>query len=503
MAKSPATRRAKDPNLNGGSYGHVPVYDAGMTFTDIGSSGLRAFSGWVREEYLPQLQGRQAARVFREMLDNSPIVGAVMFAILGVMRKVEWRTVPADDSPQAKEAADFVESLRFDMSDTWEDFIAEALSMLGYGFAPHEIVYKRRLGLRKFGSPVPSSKFDDGAIGWHRLPIRGQDTILKWFFGPNGEILGLTQQPWVGTLIDIPMEKMLLFRPSQHKNNPEGKSILRTAYRSYFFVKRLEEQEAILFERMSGLPVIKVPNSLLEAAAGNGPQAALAQSALNAYKKLVANVRIDEQMGILLPSDVYQTGAGAGNVPMYEFKLETPNFGRSNLDADTPIKRHKIDIMTSVLCDFLEMGHTSRGAQNLADTKVDLFMQAVESWLNAVSAVINRHGLPRLWALNGFDPNVMPELVPDMAQRVDLDVFSNMILRLSQAGMPLFPDEDLERYVRDTAGLPDAGEDNSFAADMTADAGDDPATVASKRARMRAVVKSQLVGFLAKRGRKP
>jgi hypothetical protein len=499
MAKSPAARRAKDPNLNGGSYGAVPVYDNGMKFADLGSTGLRAFSGWVREEYLPQLQGRQAARVFREMLDNSPIVGAVMFAILGVMRKVEWRTEPVDDTPAAKEARDFVDSLRFDMSDTWEDFITEALSMLGYGFAPHEIVYKRRAGLKPFGSAVPSSQFDDGAIGWHRLPIRGQDTVLKWFFGPNGEILGLTQQPWVGTLIDLPMEKMLLFRPSQHKNNPEGKSILRTAYRSYYFVKRLEEQEAILFERMSGIPVIKVPNSLLEAAADGNPNAV---AALNAYKKLVANVRIDEQMGILIPSDVYQTGTGAGSVPMYEFKLETPNSGRSNLDADTPIKRHKIDIMTSVLCDFLEMGHTSRGAQNLADTKVDLFMQAVEGWLNAIAAVINRHGLPRLWALNGFDPATMPQIVPDMAQRIDHDIFSNMILRLSQAGMPLFPDPELEQYIRDTLGLPDAGENAAIAEDETIETAEpDPAQAADKRKRLQATIKKQLVHFLAKRGR--
>jgi hypothetical protein len=32
------------------------------------------------------------------------------------------------------------------MSHTFEDFITEALSMLGYGYSVHEIVYKRRLG---------------------------------------------------------------------------------------------------------------------------------------------------------------------------------------------------------------------------------------------------------------------------------------------------------------------------------------------------------------------
>jgi hypothetical protein len=503
---------AKDPNLNGGSFGSVPIFDPNMRFSDIGSGGLRAFSGWVREEFLPKLIGRQGATVYREMLDNSPIVGAVLFAIMGVMRKVEWRVEPADDTPAAREAADFAESLQFDMSHTWEDFVVEALSMLTYGYAPHEIVYKRRLGPQPFGSKIPSSEYDDGLIGWHRLPLRGQDTVLKWFFGPNGEVLGLTQQPWIGPLIDLPMEKMLLFRPTQHKNNPEGKSILRSAYRPYFFVKRLEEQEAILFERMSGLPTIKVPNTLLDAAAAGD---ANANMMLTAYKNLVANVRIDEQMGLLLPSDTWKDANGDPTaIPMYDFKLETPNSGRSNLDGDTPIKRHKVDIMTSVLCDFLEMGHTSRGAQNLADTKVDLFMQAVEGWLNSVAAVINRYAVPRIWGLNGFDRKLKPEFVPDLAQRIDLDGFSNAILRYSQAGMPLFPDPDLESFVRETTGMPDAPEGDAYLALTSAQSGVDPQGVdssvdsseparpLSKRMRMEAVVKARFLANIHKRGRR-
>lgn len=64
-----------------------------------------------------------------------------------------------------------------------------------FGFSFHEIAYKKRLGTqpsitRKFLAPgqqpeeLPSSDYDDGRIGWRRLPIRGQETILKWFFDP-------------------------------------------------------------------------------------------------------------------------------------------------------------------------------------------------------------------------------------------------------------------------------------------------------------------------------
>jgi hypothetical protein len=453
-----ATRRsrapAKDPYMDGSGGWPIPTFDHGMTFRDIGSTGLRQYSGYVREEFSPALMGREAVRVYREMRDNSPTVGAIMFAILGVMRKVEWRTEPANDSAEAAKLAEFADSLRLDMSHSWEDFIVEALSMLTYGFAPHEIIYKRRMGQKRPSSPFPSSKFNDGLVGIRRLPIRGQDTVVKWFFGVNGEILGLTQQPYTGPLIDLPIEKLLLFRPTQHKGNPEGYSVLRTAYRSYYFIKRLEEQEAILFERMSGLPTLKLPNQLLEAANAGDPGAV---ATLAAYKKIVTNVRIDEQMGLLLPSDMWPgTTGGASTAPMFEFKFEVPQGGtKSGVDADKTIARHKLDIMTSVLADFIQLGHEERGTQSLAVTKVDLFMQAVEGWMNAIAAVLNRHLLPRVWALNGLNIDLMPQYAPDMVQRIDLDVLSNFILRLSQAGMPLFPDEPLEEALRDGAGLPE------------------------------------------------
>jgi hypothetical protein len=137
----------KDP-LGGGSWGEPPSFRSSMLLADLGSTGLRAFGGYIREEFVPNLAGRQGTTIYREMLDNSPIIGAVMFAILGTMRKVEWRCEAADDSGPAQKAAEFADSLRFDMSHTWENFITEVLTMLGYGYSFHEIIYKRRLGIQ-------------------------------------------------------------------------------------------------------------------------------------------------------------------------------------------------------------------------------------------------------------------------------------------------------------------------------------------------------------------
>lgn len=460
-----AIEARRSPFMDGSGGWPMPNMLAGMTFADIGSSGLRQYGGWVREEFLPQLVGQQGARMYREMVDNSPTIGSLLFSIQQSMRKVEWRVTPANDTPAAQELADFADSLRFDMSHTWEDFVTEALSMLAYGYAPHELVYKARLGPNPpivGGKPMPASRFSDGRIGLRRMPLRGQDTVIKWFLSDSGEVKGMTQQPYVGTLIDIPIEKMLLFRPTIHKGNPEGRSVLRNSVRPYVFIKRLEEQEAIMVERFGGLPVMYVPSALLEAAQSGD---ANAQAMVSSYKRILTNVRIDEQMGVMLPSDTFQGPNGPSSVRMYEFRLVTPE-GRASagLNTDVIINRYKLDIWVTCLADFIQLGHAVRGTNNLATVKVDMFYQAIEGWLNALAAVLNRHLLPRIWRLNNLPVDLMPEYVPDMAQRVDLDSLGAFLASMATAGAQLFPDPDLENFLRDAAGMPDISDEAAYGA---------------------------------------
>ncbi len=453
------------PNINQ-SWGPVPVLTDGMTFYEMGQTGLRQFSGWVREEFLQTLVGRQAAQKYREMRDNDPQIGGMMFAIEATMGKVEWRVEPADGSGAAQEKADFIDSCRSDMSSSWIETVTDHLSYLTYGFNFSELVYKKRNGRdpgmdprpNYQGEELPKSDYDDGLIGWRRMPGRSQDTIIKWFFDRNGQTKGVTQQPWVGPLVDIPIEKSLLFRPVHYKSNPEGRSILRNAYTSFYYRKRLQEQEAILFERLGGVPVIYIPGQILAAANDGDPQAV---AAVNLYKKIAINLRTDEQMGLVLPSDTYKNDAGWSNVQQYKFELVAPQMRAASINMDQTITRYATSMLTSVLADFLTLGHEARGTQSLAVTKVDMFMQAIEGYLNGMSQVYNKYAIARLFTLNGFDLDLAPKIAPDLAQRVDLDVLSNYVLRLAQAGMPLFPDEDIQTYLKDAAGLPDV--DDSMA----------------------------------------
>lgn len=112
------------------------------------------------------------------MSNNDETIGAILFAIEMLVRQASWNVEPGGSTAKDREAAEFVKSCMDDMQQTWIDTISEILSFLTYGWSFHEIVYKRRMGRTKDNRT--SSKYDDGLIGWMKLPIRSQETLYQW-----------------------------------------------------------------------------------------------------------------------------------------------------------------------------------------------------------------------------------------------------------------------------------------------------------------------------------
>ena len=163
--------------------------DPGATFDPLqlleyGSTGLNRWGGNVAEEFLPQLVWPYAAKVYKEMSDNDPVVGAVMYMIQQIVRKAEWSVVEASDAPADKEAAEFLRQCMNDMSVSWADTISEILSYFIYGWSYHEIIYKYRRGPRQ-SDPRFRSKYTDNRIGWRKIPIRSQHTLYGWVFADD------------------------------------------------------------------------------------------------------------------------------------------------------------------------------------------------------------------------------------------------------------------------------------------------------------------------------
>jgi hypothetical protein len=131
---------------------------------ELGATGLKRTSGYINEEFLPQLKGRKAVQIYREMSDNDPVIGSLLFSVDRLLREIDWRVEPASSKPEDKQAAEFIEQCMDDMSSTWDDVISEILTMLPFGWSWHEVVYKKRVGPWE-KDPKHRSKFTERSAG--------------------------------------------------------------------------------------------------------------------------------------------------------------------------------------------------------------------------------------------------------------------------------------------------------------------------------------------------
>jgi ParB-like chromosome segregation protein Spo0J len=409
-----------------------------------GLTGLNQVEGYIYEEFLPQLKGIHAARVYREMSDNDPIVSTMLYAIDMFMRRAKWSVQPAGEDKKSEEDAKFLEECRSDMSMTWPEFIAEVNTMLTFGWSYFEILYKRRFKTTNADGNA-QSKYDDGKIGWRKFDPRSQESLDRWVFDDSDYSLkGMVQRP-APTYDEryIPIGKSLLFRTTSRKNNPEGRSVLRAAYRPWYFKKRIEEIEGIGIERdLAGLPFAEIPARMMGKNASEEDKA-MVQS----IRTLIANVRRDQLEGIVWPQDWDE-----GGNPQYTFKLMNSG-GSRQFSTDQTITRYEQRIAMTVLADFILLGNDSSGSFALSTSKSGMFQASLTAWMDIIKDVLNNYAIPRLFRLNGVE-GPYPQFAYEPVQKPSLADLATFVAALAGAGAQLFPDTNLENYFRDLAGMP-------------------------------------------------
>lgn len=391
---------------------------------ELGRSGLKIWAGTIDDEYLPDLRGARGRRVYREMADSDPIIGACLGTIAQYIQHVPVMVTARDESPEADDLREFIKTCLSEMAMTWAATLTEILSMLVYGWSLLEIVYSRRA---------------DGRYGWDMWSSRAQESLDSWQFDTSGRLAAFVQRPAPDFQQHvIPAERFLLFRPSTSRGNPEGRSLLRSAYVPWYYQKRIREIEGIGIERdLAGLPVMYLPPEVLADSTRAEP-----------YKDIVCNVRRDEQEGVLLPA-----AYDAHGNKLYELTLLSTS-GSRQFDTDRVLQRYQREIATSLLCDFVLLGHERVGSFALASSKTDVFALAVAAWLTSILSVINHDAIPRILALNGLDTDLAPQLTHGDVETSDLGELGQYIQALAGSGMPLFPNAELEAHLLRVAQLP-------------------------------------------------
>lgn len=448
------------PDQSGGD-GRTAAFDA------YGISGLTRYGAISRvyEEFLRELQGPQGMKSYREMQDNCPITGAILFAAQHLCRRVSFTFRPANGSNEAHKVADFCGGAIFDdMESTWADTLSEILTMLPFGWALMEFRMKRRVGMGEpdltppgigtqnisgVGYKVPDfapSRFSDGKIGFRSWSLRSQETLFMWEFDEDSNAVVMQQMaPPDYRIRRIPVAKSLLFRTQVSKNNPEGRSILRNAWTSYYFKKNLQVFEGIGIERnLAGYPMIQmekpdIANGLAVPDIWN-PKDPDMVNLLAAMKRMVRSVRRDEQEGMVMPW-------------WAKFSLLSTG-SRRGLDTDVIIKRYDQRIAMSMMADFIMLGHEAVGSKALAATKISLFTSALSSFLDTACSLIDRRAVPTLLDFNGIPQELAPVLEHGEVEDVNIQELGDFIAKIAGTGFNPLAEFDAQKHVMQAAHMP-------------------------------------------------
>lgn len=412
---------------------------------EVGAPGLKRSGGIVVEEFLPQLQGVRANKVYNEMWMNDPVVGAIYQAVTMLMRGSEWRTVPFSQDKKDLDNAMFLEGCLTDMEHPLSAIIDEAITMLPFGFAVMEMVFKQRRGPDN-NNPKYVSQYSDNKVGIRKVELRSQDSLASWVFDEETEelVAFIQMAPPKYQSVQIPMSKCLHFVTRKINGNPEGTSILRNAYRPWYFKKRIEEIEAIGIERdLAGFPVMYVDPDIMDPDGSDEKKAVFQE-----YKDVVKNIRRDALEGLVLPS-MYDEG----NNQLYRLELLTSG-GQRQFETNEVVERYDQRIAMTVLADFVLLGSKSHGSYALSSDKTEMFSVALKAWMDVIKDELNNTLVPTLWKLNGLPLDRMPELQYGDFETPALGDLGNFIQVLANSGAELFPNPALEAHLMRIAGMP-------------------------------------------------
>ena len=413
----------------------------------LGWSGLKQHGGSIDDEFHRALRGERGKKLLREMADNDPIVGTIIQGISTFVRQTEVHIRNPSESAEGAANAEFVTQCLDDMSASFDDVLSEVMrSLIVFGFAYLELVYKLRDGDN--ADPRRNSDYDDGKVGWRKWGARPPETIHRWAFDDDGGIKGAYQLQMDGGEVFLPIEKCLLFRTEIINGNPEGRSMLRNSFTSYYYAKNLREIEAIGIERdMTGLPVLRVPPAIMASAPGTR-EAAIRSD----LEKLGQQIKRDERAFMMIPAKEY-----GGQSTGYDFEL-IASPGSHSIDTDVVIRRYESRMAMPLLAEVMFLGVD--GGQGLGgalgEVKLEMFERSITALLERIAAPINDFAIPRLMRLNGsMNREVYPTFTFGPVSRPRLAELGQFLQQAAGSGV-VMPDRTLENYVRSQAGLPEA-----------------------------------------------
>lgn len=458
--------------------------DADFATSELGYSSPSPWTAWTREERVPELRDKAGLRTYYDMKRADSTVRGALRLLKTPIQAARWFVEPYDDTPLSKSIADFVQENLFNLLGCpWSQFIEDALLMCDFGYMAFEKVWVEpysdedkvkdgKLRLCKLAARHPMDVREwvwdenggpDGFI-MENISIQGTGNVFSNYpahgstspsdyspsLGSNsytssarkslraGNTSGLSSAQINDALrtnrinqlpngtyddgsVEIPIGKALIFTLEREAGDLRGISILRSAYKHYFYKDTMYKIDAIQKERHGiGVPIIKMPLGF-----STGDRA-LADN-------LGRNLRTNERAHIVVPM----------NWDVAFAKLEG-----QPVDCMKSIEHHDMKIKSNILAPFMD-------ESNVNPDSLDVYYKATRYIASTLCDTINHYLIPQLVGMN-FTRGKSPYLrVRRIGEEEALRTLSFAFRNFVGAGA-IRPDDPLEKFLRSELDLPPA-----------------------------------------------
>lgn len=405
--------QAKDSNAS-----FIPILEktpAKPNLSELGTTGQTNYGGLAREDYNAELRGINGLQMYDKMRKSDGQVRATLRLVKTPVLAARWYVEPGGEEDSDREMALHIENNLFKwMTTSWNQFLTEVLLMLDYGHYAFEKVFAMR----------------EGMVIWQKFAPRHPMDISEWMFDPNGGLDGFKMvTPGDSREITIPIDKAAVFSFEMEAGNVAGVSVLRSAYKHWYYKENFYKIDAIQKERHGiGIPIIKLPPNFTP------EDKKLAE-------EIGRNLRTNEKAHVIVP-------------PLWEImflKLEG-----QPVNALTSAEHHDLMIARNILGQFI---NSAQGSSQ--EEQQQLFLKATRYIADIIRDVINKYCIPQIVQWNWGEVENYPELkVRRIGDTIDWRTISFAIRNFVGSGI-IVPDDDLETWVRAELDLPRADPDTA------------------------------------------
>lgn len=388
----------------------------------IGSSGTTLYSGYIYEDYLNDMTGKERSEIYDKMAISDYNISMCLNAIINPIKSATWEVVAGEDSDEARKDADLIRHILFkDMDKPFDSFLNEALSFVKDGFSIAEIIHKVVINHPEFKN----------YIGIKNLAWRSQKTIESWDIDKASEELKSVKQICygdIGKTIDIPAEFLLIFNNNAKGANYEGVSFLRACYGNW------KRKNMYLKLNAAGIEKFSIPTPTVEVPVGKEETIEFSNliNVLQSYTSHQQN---------------YLTYPVGWNVKLNANNGFDPSKVEMSIDSED--KR----MTKAFLANFLELGMNGSGAYALSNDLSDFFLSGIQHIANEICKKINSKLIPSLIKLNFGERASYPQLkVSNIADKAGKELAD--ILSVAANANIIIPDDQLEDHFRNRFNLP-------------------------------------------------